>query len=102
MKATTPCECAAAGWCSRHRCRKTDHFVSLCATSAEYFALWEAGQGPCIHGGPEDGPPPQQPSRGLGDVVAKIAGALGINKTPSCGCEARQNWLNRLVPFGAK
>lgn len=97
----TACECATAGWCPRHRCNKTDHFVRLCQTRDDLFALWESGQGPCIHGTPEDGVPLATPrkSRGLGDVVAKVLDAVGIGKSPGCGCSARQDALNQLFPL---
>jgi hypothetical protein len=42
------------------------------------------------------------PAKGLGDVVAGLLEAVGIKKKSGCGCEARQNWLNRWWPFGAK
>jgi len=42
------------------------------------------------------------PMRGLGDLVAKIADpiakTIGLNKS-QCGCQKRQDALNRLVPF---
>jgi hypothetical protein len=100
----TACECATAGFCPRHRCNKTEHFVRLCAERPEYFALWEAGKGPCIHGTPADGVPLATPrkSRGLGDVVAKALDALGIRKTAGCGCVQRRDWLNQILPFGAR
>lgn len=41
-------------------------------------------------------------SRGLGDTVAKVANKLGIKKTPGCGCEKRQEMLNKLVPYKQK
>lgn len=37
--------------------------------------------------------------RGLGDLVAKVTTAMGIQPCPSC--KARQQALNRLVPFPA-
>lgn len=52
-----------------------------------------------------------QPSRGLGDVVAKIMHATGIAKVVEyvsgkltgkkcgCGCKRRQDTLNAMVPF---
>jgi hypothetical protein len=47
-----------------------------------------------------------QPSRGLGDVVAKITHATGIDKLvkaatgkKGCGCAKRQAALNAAVPF---
>ena len=43
-------------------------------------------------------------SKGLGDTVAKITNATGIAKivkiiTPNCGCDKRQEWLNKTVPY---
>jgi hypothetical protein len=43
-----------------------------------------------------------QPSRGLGDTVAKITKAVGIKQTPGCGCAKRQEALNKLVPYKQK
>jgi hypothetical protein len=43
--------------------------------------------------------PIQQSSRGLGDSVAKVFKKLGIDKKPGCGCEKRQEMLNKLVPY---
>ena len=40
------------------------------------------------------------PRPGLGDVVARVASAVGIKPTKGCGCKKRQEALNRLVPFG--
>lgn len=39
-----------------------------------------------------------KPVRGLGDVVARTASAMGIK--PCAGCQKRREALNRLVPFG--
>jgi hypothetical protein len=43
----TPCgqECEA-GWCPRHRMRKSDHWRTLCRAQPAYFAAWERGEGP--------------------------------------------------------
>ena len=43
-------------------------------------------------------------SRGLGDTVAKITTATGVAKivkaiNPNCGCNKRQEWLNKMVPY---
>ena len=38
-------------------------------------------------------PPP--PRRGLGDLGAGLAAALGIRPWPGCGCRGRRRWLNR-------
>ena len=45
-------------------------------------------------------------SKGLGDTVAKITKATGIDKLvhkvvgEDCGCEDRQEALNKMVPYG--
>jgi len=36
-------------------------------------------------------------SRGLGDTIAKMTGAVGIK--PCAGCKKRQAALNRIVPY---
>jgi hypothetical protein len=50
----------------------------------------------------------QNKSKGLGDTIAKITKATGIKKVvetvskavdKDCGCEGRQNTLNRLFPY---
>ena len=38
-----------------------------------------------------------QPSRGLGDTVAKITSALGVR--PCGGCKSRRDKLNKLIPY---
>lgn len=38
--------------------------------------------------------------KGLGDVVATVTDALGIEQCD--GCKQRQDKLNKLVPFGTK
>jgi hypothetical protein len=38
--------------------------------------------------------PADLPSRGLGDMIAKVTSNLGI--MPCGGCKKRQEWLNRL------
>lgn len=46
--------------------------------------------------------------KGLGDTVAAITKATGIEMLvksifgPDCGCDARQEALNRLVPYSSK
>lgn len=40
-----------------------------------------------------------QPSRGLGDLIAKATHALGIEQKPGCGCAKRQAALNKAIPF---
>lgn len=50
-------------------------------------------------------------SRGLGDTVAKITHATGLDKLAElytsltgkpCGCAGRQDALNKLFPYGVK
>lgn len=94
----TQCECpdpgdAAYFNCKRHGCRKHAHWWRLCQTREEYFHAWEEGRGPG-QAMPWD---PSQPSRGLGDTIAKATHAVGI--APCGGCTKRQEWLNRVVPY---
>lgn len=43
------------------------------------------------------------PSRGLGDTIAKMTGAIGIDtimKSAGCGgCDGRQVYINKIVPY---
>jgi hypothetical protein len=49
-------------------------------------------------------------SKGLGDSIAKVTHALGIDRVaeavaklagaPGCGCEERKQYLNELFPYG--
>jgi hypothetical protein len=60
----------------------------------------EAGTCPLGFHVPVADPPtwvPQQPSRGLGDSIAKITSSVGIK--PCDGCKGRQTILNRLFPY---
>jgi hypothetical protein len=44
----------------------------------------------------------KQPSRGLGDTVAKLIKAVTLGKVPPCRkCNKRQAALNKLLPYGA-
>ena len=52
---------------------------------------------------------PKKPSEGLGDTVAKVTNALGIDKLAEkiahlagqedCGCNRRREKLNELFPY---
>lgn len=42
-----------------------------------------------------------QPSRGLGDTVAKAIQAVTFGKVKPCPpCKRRQEWLNKMFPYG--
>lgn len=46
----------------------------------------------------------EKQSRGLGDTIEKITHSTGIAKLvkaaiPDCGCDKRQEWLNKMVPY---
>lgn len=42
-----------------------------------------------------------QPSRGLGDTVAKAIQAVTFGKVKPCEpCKRRQAWLNKMFPYG--
>ena len=54
---------------------------------------------------------PKTESKGLGDTIAKITTATGIKKVvdtiadatgTDCGCSARQQKLNEMVPYETK
>jgi len=43
-------------------------------------------------------------SKGLGDTLAKFTETTGIKKivksiNPNCGCDKRQEWLNKKIPY---
>lgn len=38
-------------------------------------------------------------SKGLGDSVANLFAFVGIKKQPGCGCQARHDALNKLIPY---
>ncbi len=52
---------------------------------------------------------PKKPSQGLGDSIAKVTHALGIDKLADkvakalgeedCGCDKRRELLNELIPY---
>lgn len=67
----TGCTCTAPGLCPRHNCIKHAHYLRLCQTRPDYFALWEAGRGPCLaelpsaellHAAPPPASPASRPS----------------------------------------
>ncbi len=52
-------------------------------------------------------PPKKTRMRGLGDLVQRVFRVVGIEvafkkvtKNRECGCKQRQEFLNRVVPFG--
>jgi hypothetical protein len=101
----TPCECAVAGWCERHKMHKVPHYHKLCRTHLGYFAQYEAGRGP----GQLAGTGTQQtPLRtfGLGDAVAWIIRVATFGRVKPCmACKSRMARLNRLLtlwPIGRK
>lgn len=61
-----------------------------------------------IRGGYTAGSVGRKMSRGLGDTIAKITEATGIDKLVKrfvkgdCGCNKRREQLNKLVPYGSK
>ncbi len=76
----------------------------LVASNKAYRKAWLEGRCPPLaweegHGAGQKPWTPDQPSRGLGDTVAKITSAVGIK--PCGGCKERQAKLNRLVPYKA-
>lgn len=41
----TQCECPIAGYCARHKVKKTNGWHKLCQTRENYFLAWEQGRG---------------------------------------------------------
>lgn len=102
----TPCQCRPSQFpfhCARHNCTKSKKFHALCQT-ARYYQLWEQCQGP---GQSTDCLP--QHSRGLGDTIAKITRATGLDRVvkklaqrvtkKDCGCNKRRDKLNTALPY---
>jgi hypothetical protein len=98
----TGCECQIAGFCKRHQCNKTEHFHKLCRTRPDYFTLYEEGRGPaCVSESAARAAAVGGSGRvGLGDVVAWLAGLIGVKPWPGCGCKTRKEWLNRVTLWG--
>ena len=65
----TVCECTKSGWCQRHQCHKTAHWVGLCQTREDYFQLWEQGRGPGQMSSKRRNPAATHPCEHQGDVL---------------------------------
>ena len=37
--------------------------------------------------------------KGLGDTVAALTDLVGMKKTEGCGCQKRQAWFNKKIPY---
>jgi hypothetical protein len=89
--------------CERHNVKKNQHWFMLCQTRPKYFAAWEKGIGP---GQRKATDPPivvNRKSPGLGDVVSKALGVVGVTEERvskwlgrKCNCAERREMLNRL------
>lgn len=93
----TQCECVGheAGWCERHRCRKTEHFRKLCRADPRYYALYEAGRGPGQIT-PGSVPAPRQIRIPLGTWLARGIKRVTFGKVAPClGCQSRAAALDR-------
>lgn len=104
---TTGCTCTEPGWCERHQCHKTPHYLHLCQTRAGYWQLWEEGRGPGQT--PKEGVEKKPPKKSAwGDRLHEWLESHGITEEryklakqkfglpPKCNCAARQEWLNRV------
>lgn len=40
-----------------------------------------------------------QGDTGIGDTTAHLLHRLGIQKSPECGCTARQQAMNQMIPY---
>lgn len=103
----TPCECKEVGFCQRHQCHKTAHWINLCRTDPAYFQAWEEGRGPCLsQPAPNAGtvvdlakvvPPPQQPRTAACIFLGPVLSETDSNGTP---CRCHWKWLRRCEIHG--
>ena len=87
------CQCSEPGWCQTHRRTMGDNQFANCQRSDAFFdGLQRLGT----------------KSTGLGDVVAKVTRATGVQRVAKavakvrgkpCGCGKRQDALNEMLPF---
>ena len=89
------CNCQQSGWCLTHKRNMHAAQVSECRNKPGYFAAYHKGA-------------KQRSDRGLGDTIARITHATGIDRLAKmlasaigkdCGCSERQERLNQAVPY---
>src|SRR5574343_459350 len=92
------CQCEAAGFCKKHKTRKTQRDVDLCqglncsvSDCLKMRALWESRSGEASTA------KPRTVIRGVGDVIAAATSAIGIK--PCGGCKGRAATLNHFIPL---
>ena len=91
----TACQCPAAGFCEILKRRMGPAYWEMCRTKPGYFETFAADRDR------------RQASRGLGDTIAKFTEATGIATVvkaiagDDCGCDKRQEWLNKVVPYSS-
>lgn len=100
----TDCPIIGGGLCPRHQMVKPAHWVRLCVAKDNYFEAWEVGKGP----GQRNGATQTKKRSGLGDWLHDWLAGHGITEEryvevkqlfglpPTCGCRARQEWLNKV------
>jgi hypothetical protein len=122
----TDCECTDAGFCPRHRCRKTEHWLMLCQTRPDYFQRWEQGQGPGQHRSAEPSLIKKALNFGAAVVRHVASGLTQVNddtyqlrldqcrqcaslnvermvcQEANCGCyvERKARWASQSCPLG--
>ena len=112
------CECALAGYCTRHGVEKSKREHELCAginctqsQCARYWVAWENGRMRGQGGAPPDGQAVRlsqvvikpSASAGLGDRVSQALATVGVTQERvsrwlgvPCNCDARKEKLNSL------
>lgn len=92
------CQCNGPGNCPLMKRPMSQTRFTECSTKPEFFAMFlqEATSG---KERPWD---VSQRSRGFGDTLAKLFNTAGIKATESCGCDRRQAWLNRFLPYRSR
>lgn len=90
-----PCTCvipegSRLGWCEKHQCKKTAHWVMLCQTRPEYRDLWNRSVGPGqLKPALSESPPSPPPAGGAGTELKLVLKRFWIVAQPNCKCEQR-------------
>jgi hypothetical protein len=99
MLGMTGCVCKESGWCERHQCIKTDHWVHLCQTDPDYFAAWENGTGPGQRvSGDDVSATSVIVQEGPGTELHKLLAKFWIGAKGGCNCKKHAEVMNQWGP----
>lgn len=99
-----PCQCPNAGWCERHKRKKTGRIYELCQTRSDYRRLWDNEE---IRASLNKSQPivvnsAMSTDNGPGSILAKFYGRFGIKKTSGCSCSSLEKQMNAWGPQGCR